>query len=151
MFTASHTHHPPQDYQKYELYIIRLRSYLPHRPEGSDTFGSSAAWCRQNLVYQRAPWVNFRRISQISWGHQEDFQYHIKAAKYYLKLNGATPGFLKLTLCPLHWIFTSLTKTRKIILSLMEFKPAARALIKRQQRAAIAWIVTIQNYQLFRR
>ena len=37
-----------------------------------------------------------------------------------------------------------------IIRLLMEYKPAARALIKRQQRAAIAWIITLQTRHLFR-
>ena len=37
-----------------------------------------------------------------------------------------------------------------IIRSLMEYKPAERALIKRQQRAAIAWIITLQTRNFFR-
>ena len=33
----------------------------------------------------------------------------------------------------------------------MEYKPAERVLIKNQQRAAIAWIITLQMKHLFRR
>ena len=38
---------------------------------------------------------------------------------------------------------------KKIIRSLMECNPAVQALIKSQQRAAIAWIITLQTKHLF--
>ena len=38
-----------------------------------------------------------------------------------------------------------------IIRSLMEYKPVARVLIKNQQRAAIAWIITLKTHHVFRR
>ena len=37
-----------------------------------------------------------------------------------------------------------------IICSLMEYKPAPRALVKRQQRAAIAWIISLKKKHFFR-
>ena len=46
--------------------------------------------------------------------------------------------------CPLFLELNTITR------SLMEYKPAARALIKRQQRAAIARIITLQTKHLFR-
>ena len=39
---------------------------------------------------------------------------------------------------------------KTIIRSLMEYKPAARAPIKKQQTAAITWIITLQMKHLFR-
>ena len=38
-----------------------------------------------------------------------------------------------------------------IIRSLVEYKPVARALIKRYQRASITWIITLQTKRFFRR
>ena len=40
-------------------------------------------------------------------------------------------------------------KLKTIIHSPMEYKPAVRVLIKRHQRAAIAWIVTLQKKHFF--
>ena len=39
---------------------------------------------------------------------------------------------------------------KMIIRSLMEYKPAARALIKMKQRTPITWIITLQTKHLFR-
>ena len=47
--------------------------------------------------------------------------------------------------------FPLFLELKKTIYSLMEYKPAARALTKRQQRAAIAWIINLQTKHLFRR
>ena len=41
-------------------------------------------------------------------------------------------------------------KLKTIIRSLLEYKPTAQALIKNQQRAAIAWIITLQTKHYFR-
>ena len=54
----------------------------------------------------------------------------------------------------LYAIFTAsfplFLKLKTIIRSPMDCKPAARALIKRQQRAVIAWIITLQMKHFFR-
>ena len=47
--------------------------------------------------------------------------------------------------------FPLFLELKMIILSLMEYKPAARVLIKSQQRAAIAWIITLKTKHFFRR
>ena len=54
----------------------------------------------------------------------------------------------------LYAIFTAyfplFLKLKTIIRSPMDYKPAARALIKSQQRAVIAWIITLQTKYFFR-
>ena len=45
--------------------------------------------------------------------------------------------------------FTLFLKLNTIICSLVEYKPVARALIKRQQRSSIACIITLQMKHLF--
>ena len=66
----------------------------------------------------------------------ESFMEQIKvfANLLYALLTSSFPLFLKL---------------KTIILSLMEYKPLARAPIKKQQTAAITWIITLKMKHLF--
>ena len=45
--------------------------------------------------------------------------------------------------------FPLFLELKTIICSLMEYKPAAQALIKRQQRSTITWIITLQTKHFF--
>ena len=74
------------------------------------------------------------------------------------KLPNSTESFmeqLKLFASLLYALFTAscplFLELKTIIRSLVEYKPAAQALIKRQQREAIAWIITLQTKYLFHR
>ena len=86
-------------------------------------------------------------ITSTSLTSHEDIK---KLSKLNSKLPKSMETFmeqLKVFTNLIYTLFTSFPplflKLNTIIRLLMEYKPAARALIKRQQRAAIAWIITL--------
>ena len=79
-----------------------------------------------------------------------------KLSKLKSKFPNSIEGFmekLKVFANLLYAIFTAsfplLLELKAIIRSLMEYKPTARALIKRHQMADIAWIIILQTKHFF--
>ena len=93
-------------------------------------------------------------ITSTSLTSHEDIK---KLSKLNSKLPKSMETFmeqLKVFTNLIYTLFTSFPplflKLKTSIRSLMEYKPSARALIKKQQRVAMVWIITLQTKHFFR-